>query len=76
MSESHFIRAFRKETGLPPHAFILQARLSLAKYMLETTGLSIKEISFNTGFNSESHFISAFKRVFSTTPQKHRKTQD
>ncbi len=74
MSPYHFIRVFKKETGYTPHEYLIQYRISTAKYMLKNTELSIKDICFSTGFSSESSFCTAFKKETGFTPVSYRKS--
>ena len=72
LSQYHFIRVFKKETCFTPHEYILNIRLSTAKYMLKTTQLSVKDICFRTGFSCESVFCTSFKKKTGITPSEYR----
>lgn len=72
LSQFHFIRTFKRETGFTPHEYILHVRISTAKYLLKNTRLPIKSICFDTGFSSESVFCSAFKKQLGMTPGEYR----
>ena len=72
MSEYHFIRVFRQETGYTPHEYMIHRRMASARYLLKYTGLTVKEICFSTGFSGESVFCSAFKKHHRMTPQQYR----
>jgi len=41
--------------------------------LLRDSRCSVKEIGFQLGFKTASHFIAAFRREFATTPQEFRK---
>ena len=73
MSPYYFSRLFRQSMGLSPHEYLTQRRLELAKQMLKKTNLPIIEITAEVGFNSQSHFITLFKKHVGTTPLKYRK---
>jgi AraC-like DNA-binding protein len=60
-SEFHLIRTFRREVGLPPHAYADQVRIAEAKEMLAQQR-SLASIAFTLGFCDQSHFTRAFKR--------------
>lgn len=72
MSEYHFIRTFRQQTGYTPHEYIMNRRMASVRYLLKYTELSIKEICFSTGFSGESVFCNAFKKQHRMTPQQYR----
>jgi AraC-like DNA-binding protein len=64
---AHLSRAFTKAHGLPPHAYRLQLRLEQAKPKL-LAGNSAAQVALELGFNSQSHFITQFKRWTGVTP--------
>jgi AraC family transcriptional regulator len=68
LSPSHFARAFRKSTGLAPHAWLLQARVEHAMIMLRRRDPSLSEISLACGFVDQSHFTRVFVRRVGVTP--------
>ncbi len=72
LSPYHFIRVFKRETGYTPHEYVVQARMNLAKYLLKTTQMSVKEIGITTGYSAESIFSSAFKRYTGVSPTIYR----
>ena len=74
MSLFHFTRVFTKETGITPHQYLIKTRLSAAKYLLKSTEISIKNIAFSTGFNSETSFCTTFKKWENVTPSQYRQS--
>jgi two-component system response regulator YesN len=48
-------------------------RIDKAKHLLETTALSLSEISEMTGFTSQSYFSTAFKTSVGMTPSQYKK---
>lgn len=72
LSQYHFIRIFKKETGFTPHEYLVNTRMATARYLLKNTQLAVKDICFNTGFSSESVFCSAFKKQHGMTPAQYR----
>jgi AraC family transcriptional regulator len=70
----HFERAFRQATSVPPHAYILQKRLDLARELLLNRPLiSIQDIAAQTGFSSSAHLASAFRRQTGYSPSTFRR---
>lgn len=72
LSPFYFSRLFKKETGFSPHQYILTTRISNAKFLLQSTGDSVKSICFTVGFSSESSFCTAFKKETGLTPSDYR----
>jgi AraC-like DNA-binding protein len=68
LSVSHFSRAFRKSTGLAPHAWLLQARIESAKAMLRKRDASLSAIALACGFADRSHFTRVFTRQVGLSP--------
>lgn len=71
-SQYHFIRVFKKQTGFTPYEYLLNTRISNARYLLKNTAMTVKEICFSTGFSGESSFCSAFRRIEGMTPAQYR----
>lgn len=71
-SEERFTRLFLASTEQTPANFYNRMLLDRAADLLDNPGLSIKEIGFDLGFKTSSHFIAAFRRVYSVSPQKYR----
>lgn len=74
-SESTLNRLFKQETGLTPFEYLIETRMAKAKIMLKRKDISISNISFRCGFNSNSHFTSCFKRITGVSPSEYRKNQ-
>lgn len=72
LSRTFFCRIFRQIVGKSPFEYIIDQKLSLAKILLSTTNISIKEISVSCGFNDITYFYRVFKRKFNTTPKLYR----
>ena len=71
MSKSHFIRVFKKITGLSPMDYLINIRIEKAKKLLGAGTKNISEISFLCGFNSLSHFSSTFSKIVGVSPSKY-----
>jgi AraC-like DNA-binding protein len=74
MSPYHFSRIFKLETGFSPYEYIIKTRIDVAKILLKQTGRSVKEIAYEVGFASESHFSKMFLKSVNHTPSEFRKT--
>ncbi|MFI3312279.1 MAG: AraC family transcriptional regulator [Eubacteriales bacterium] len=73
LSPFHFIRVFKKETGFTPHEYLIRVRMNLAKFYLKSTDQPLKEIAYRVGYQRESSFCSAFKKMEGMTPGAYRK---
>ena len=67
LSRTHLIRAFKAETGLTPHAFMIDRRVRLARRML-LCGRAPVEVAAASGFADQAHMTRAFKVRIGTTP--------
>ena len=72
LSLYHFTRSFAKETGFTPHQYLINARVSAAKFMLKSSEMPVKDIGYSTGFHSESSFCTTFKKWVGVTPTQYR----
>ncbi len=61
------LRSFRKQIGLPPHAYLNQVRIGKAKSLL-VAGWSITDTALETGFTDQSHLHRHFKKTVGVTP--------
>lgn len=55
-----------------PGRWLQEKRLEYSRYLIDTTDLSLDEISFESGFENQSHFNRVFKNKFGTSPGKSR----
>lgn len=68
LSVSHFSRAFRTSTGLPPHQWLLRQRVKAAKQLMTVRDLPLSEIAISAGFANQSHFTRVFSAVVGVSP--------
>ncbi|MET3557655.1 AraC-like DNA-binding protein [Streptococcus rupicaprae] len=72
LTRSHLHRIFHKAINNSISYSILSVRLSKAVSLLSNSQLSIKEIAYQTGFESPAYFSKQFKRQFKCTPSEYR----
>ncbi|MBR2837558.1 MAG: helix-turn-helix transcriptional regulator [Kiritimatiellae bacterium] len=72
LSAVAFNDAFKRATGLPPHAFLLDLRVKAAAKDLSGTSDSVAAIARRYGFASPQHFATAFKRIMGVSPSRRR----
>ena len=70
LSTSRFHEVFREVSGITPHQFLIQTRLDQAVRLLSSTTLSVSEISYRTGFSSQSALTNALRKYKGTTPSR------
>jgi AraC-like DNA-binding protein len=73
MSRSRFCRLFGELSGQPPAQFVALVRMKLAATML-TQGTPIAEVIEQVGYQSESAFARAFRRVTGVQPGSWRRS--
>jgi AraC family transcriptional regulator, arabinose operon regulatory protein len=70
LSNSRFRHLFKQEVGITPRRYVKQLRLQEAKRLLETSLLSVKEVTAQVGVNDLSHFARDFKSKFGINPSR------
>ena len=73
MSRSGFALLFKELVGMTPIAYLTNWRLLKAKEMLYRPDLSLNEIAWQVGYQSEAAFNRAFQRLFGQTPGRLRR---
>jgi AraC family transcriptional regulator len=73
LSVSHFSRAFRVSTGLPPHQWLLRQRVNTAKQLMSVRDLPLSEIAISAGFANQSHFTRVFSAMVGVSPAAWRR---
>lgn len=72
MSPFALLRAFRGETGLPPHAYLNQLRVRHARRLLDD-GLAPALVAAEAGFADQAHLTRHFKRVMGVPPGSYQR---
>jgi AraC-like DNA-binding protein len=75
MSPFALVRAFRAETGLPPHAYVNHLRVRLARRLLDG-GLAPAEVAARAGFADQAHLTRHFKRVVGVPPGAYQRDRE
>jgi AraC-like DNA-binding protein len=73
LSPFHFLRAFRRETGLTPHAYLTNRRVNAARNLLGR-GDPLADVALACGFFDQSHLSRVFKAHTGVTPGAYRAT--
>ena len=72
LSDVFLRRLFHDQMGFSPLRIIKNKRMARAKGLLESTFLTISDISELSGFSCPSYFCSEFKRATGMTPMEYR----
>lgn len=72
LSQYHFLRLFKRQIGMTPHAYIQHLRLQHAALLLSRSNETISEIASHLGFSSPGHFTDSFRRQYGLTPSQYR----
>jgi transcriptional regulator GlxA family with amidase domain len=67
-----FKREFKKLFKDSPAKWVLKKRLKLAAELLINTELHVGEITYETGFENQTHFSRTFKEKYGITPSLYR----
>lgn len=70
--EYYLNRLFIRYVGISMHKYMLNLRINEGKLLLLNTDLSISDIAFQVGFNSNTHFATYFKKETTMTPFEYR----
>ena len=73
LSLSSFKRHFISVYKITPGHWLQEQKLNHAYHLLVTTGKPINDISFESGFENNTHFSHLFKKRFGLSPLKYRK---
>jgi AraC-like DNA-binding protein len=76
MSRSTFALKFKKTVGESPMEYLARWRMLLAGDRLANSSDSISVISLSLGYESESAFSTAFKRVMGCSPRQYSRGQN
>ncbi len=74
MSVRTLNRRFKKVCNTTPLQYKQKIRMKTAGELLQTSNLTIAEISDKTGYHDLAHFTDLFKRSYGTTPSQYRTT--
>lgn len=73
LSERHFSRVFRAETGMTVAAYVEAARVEAARRLLESTGDGLDRIARTCGFGTVETMHRTFNRSVRVTPGEYRR---
>lgn len=62
---------FRQIYGDSVYSFLFDYKMDTARKLLDSGSYNVNEVGLKIGYSTASHFISAFKKKFGTTPKKY-----
>ena len=74
MSRRTLIRRFHLETGQPPMRWLLEARLSHARELLETSDLTVEGVARRCGLGTPANLRTLFREHIGVPPSVYRDT--
>lgn len=74
VNPKHLGRLFKRDTGVSFKRYLSNLRLGKAKWLLETSDMSVTEISLSVGFGSAAYFNRVFRDKYGCTPTDLRKS--
>jgi AraC-like DNA-binding protein len=72
ISQNYLARLFRQRMGITIQHYLANRRIDLARHLLSTTRLSIKEIGATIGWPDPQHFNKQFHRLTGLSPSAAR----
>ena len=73
INRSYFCTLFKKHLNTSPKQYILNHTMEKAKELLETTNMSINEISTFCGYSDYFIFAKTYKKFYGVTPSSSRR---
>ncbi len=64
---------FKQIYGDTVYSFLFDYKMEYARKLLETNKYNVNEVGLQVGYSTASHFITAFKKKFRTTPKQYVK---
>ncbi|MDG5490664.1 helix-turn-helix transcriptional regulator [Psychroserpens sp. SPM9] len=62
---------FKQIYGDSVFSFLFDYKMEVARKLLEAGNHNVNEVGLKVGYSTSSHFISAFKKKYGTTPKKY-----
>jgi AraC-like DNA-binding protein/quercetin dioxygenase-like cupin family protein len=72
MSKSHFMRFFKQVAGQPFVSHLNHFRIAKAQSLLQTTDMSIADVSQESGFCDQSYFGLVFRKLVHMSPREYK----
>ncbi|WP_235427158.1 response regulator [Cohnella kolymensis] len=74
LSPYYISKMFKEQLGINYIDFLTECRIEKAKTLMSHPEMSLKEITFDVGYNDPNYFSKVFKRICGVSPTDYRKT--
>ena len=72
LSKSFFVRAFKAAVGKQPHHYLMERRVAKARDLLKDKKSKLADVAMTSGFCSQAHMTTAFKKQIGVTPKQYK----
>ncbi|MDX1506105.1 MAG: AraC family transcriptional regulator, partial [Spongiibacter sp.] len=72
LSKFHFTKKFKAWSGQSPIQYFINMKVQRACYLLDSTGMSIKEVAAALGYDDAYYFSRVFKKTIGLSPSEYR----
>lgn len=74
ISPAYFQTLYKRQFGISCGSDIINSRIEAGKELLIESRMTIYEVAFSCGYNSEVHFSRQFKQITGVTPSEYRRS--
>lgn len=74
LSPIYISKMFKEKLGINYIDFLTECRIEKAKKLMQDPERSLKEITFEIGYNEPNYFSKVFKKMCGVSPKEYRKT--
>ncbi|KUP04851.1 AraC family transcriptional regulator [Bacillus coahuilensis m2-6] len=74
LSPIYISKLFKDQLGINYITFLTECRIEKAKKLMTDGEKSLKEITFEVGYQDPNYFSKVFKKLYGVTPKEYRKT--
>ncbi len=72
LSKYHFTKKFKSWSGQSPIQYFINMKVQRACYLLDSTGMSVKQVAAAVGYDDPYYFSRLFKKVIGLSPSDYR----
>lgn len=72
LSKYHFSKRYSEATGIAPIKHLIQMKMEYARYLLETSNMTIQDIAYRVGYTDNLYFSRLFNKSTGCSPRNYR----